>query len=231
MTLLRQLAAEFIGTTALLATVIGSGIMGVQLADGNNAMALLANAAATAAMLYVLITTLGPISGAHFNPAVTGVMALRGEMPSSRAFAYVIVQSAGAITGVWLAHLMFELPVFQSSVHIRTGAAQWLSESVATFGLVLTILVGRVRHQAAVPMLVAGYIFAAYWFTSSTSFANPAVTLARAWTDTFAGIRPSDVSAFVLAQLAGAVVAVVVGRLLIDESRAETSEESVAASR
>jgi len=230
MRLLRELAAEFIGTTALLATVVGSGIMGVQLADGNDAIALLANAAATAGMLFVLITVLGPISGAHFNPAVTGVMALRGEMTPGAAMAYVFVQAAGAILGVCLAHLMFELPVLEASAHARTGAAQWLSESVATFGLVLTILVGRVRHGTAMPMLVAAYIFAAYWFTSSTSFANPAVTLARAWTDTFAGIRPSDVSGFVLAQLAGAVLAVGVGRILIRQPDSEGSTDSVATS-
>ena len=203
----RRLLAEFVGTAALLACVVGSGIMGVNLASGNDAIALLANAAATACILYVLIVTLGPISGAHFNPAVTLVMRLRGEIASREALAYIAVQLAAAIVGVVLAHAMFGLPLVQPGDHIRTGGGQWLSEGVATFGLVLTILLG-VRHRpAAVPALVAGYIFAAYWFTASTSFANPAVTLARSLTQTFAGIRPVDAPGFILAQLAGAGLA------------------------
>lgn len=204
----RRLAAEFIGTALLLATVVGSGVMGVALADGNDAVALLANAAATAAVLYVLIEVLGPVSGAHFNPAVTLAFRLRGEIGGREAAAYVAVQLIAAILGVLLAHLMFELPLLQPGIRVRTGGAQWASEAVATFGLVLTILLG-VRHRpAAVPALVAAWIFAAYWFTASTSFANPAVTVARALTQTFAGIRPDDVAGFVVAQIVGALVAV-----------------------
>ena len=203
----RRLAAEFIGTALLLATVVGSGVMGVALADGNDAVALLANAAATAAVLYVLIEVLGPVSGAHFNPAVTLAFRLRGEIGGREAAAYVAVQLIAAILGVLLAHLMFELPLLQPGIRVRTGGAQWASEAVATFGLVLTILLG-VRHRpTAVPALVAAWIFAAYWFTASTSFANPAVTIARAMTQTFAGIRPDDVAGFVVAQVAGAVLA------------------------
>ena len=208
----RRLAAEFIGTALLLATVVGSGVMGVALADGNDAIALLANAAATAAVLYVLIEVLGPVSGAHFNPAVTLAFRLRGEIGGREAAAYVAVQLIAAILGVLLAHLMFELPLLQPGIRVRTGGAQWASEAVATFGLVLTILLG-VRHRpAAVPALVAAWIFAAYWFTASTSFANPAVTVARALTQTFAGIRPDDVAGFVVAQVAGAVSGFVVAR-------------------
>jgi glycerol uptake facilitator-like aquaporin len=205
MPLSRRLAAEFLGTLLLLATVVGSGIMGVRLAQGNDAVALLANAGATAGALYVLIVLFGPVSGAHFNPAVTLVMRLRREIGNRDAFAYVAVQAAAAALGVVLAHAMFELPLIAPGIHARTGAAQWLSEAVATFGLVLTIVLGLRQRPAAIPVLVAAYIFAAYWFTASTSFANPAVTLARALTPTFAGIRPEDVGGFVLAQLAGAV--------------------------
>jgi glycerol uptake facilitator-like aquaporin len=212
--LARRLLAEFVGTALLLATVVGSGIMGVALADGNDAVALLANAAATGAVLYVLIVVLGPVSGAHFNPVVTLAMRVRGELRTGETAAYIAVQVAAAIAGVVLAHAMFDQALLQAGSHVRTGAAQWLSEAVATFGLLLTILLG-VRHRpAAVPALVAGYIFAAYLFTASTSFANPAVTLARAFTDTFAGIRLVDVGGFVLAQLAGAAVALGIARLL-----------------
>jgi len=210
--LARRLFAEGLGTGVLLATVVGSGIMGTNLSAGNDGLALLANAMATAAILYVLITVLGPISGAHFNPAVTLAMRLRGELQSVDAIGYVAVQVAGAIGGVLLAHAMFNQPLLQPGIHVRTGAAQWLSEGVATAGLLLTILLGQRARPAAIPALVASYIFAAYWFTASTSFANPAVTLARALTRTFAGIRPADVAGFVLAQLAGAGVAVVVTR-------------------
>ncbi len=203
----QRLLAEFLGTALLLATVVGSGIMGVALSGGNDGIALLANAGATAGMLYVLIVLFGPISGAHFNPAVTLAMRLRGELRAADALAYVSVQVVAAILGVLLAHAMFELPLVQPGTHVRTGAAQWLSEAVATFGLLLTILLG-VRHRPrAVPALVASYIFAAYWFTASTSFANPAVTIARALTQTFAGIRPEDVAAFIAAQVAGALAA------------------------
>jgi glycerol uptake facilitator-like aquaporin len=207
MVLKRALPAEFLGTMLLLATVVGSGIMAVNLSQGNDAIALLANAAATAGALYVLIVLFGPISGAHFNPAVTLAMRLRGDIDTRTALAYVAVQIVGAVIGVLLAHAMFALPLIQPGIHVRTGGAQWLSESVATFGLLLTILLG-LRHRAeAVPMLVASYIFAAYWFTASTSFANPAVTLARSLTQTFAGIRPQDVGGFVAAQLLGTLLA------------------------
>ena len=210
----RKLLAEFIGSALLLATVVGSGIMAVRLAAGNDAVALLANAAATAGSLYMLITVLGPISGAHFNPAVSFVMRLRGEIDNSGLLGYVIVQLIGAVVGVLLAHAMFELPLLQTSSHARIGGAQWLSEGVATFGLLLTILLGVRFRPTAVPALVASYIFAAYWFTASTSFANPAVTLARSMTDTFAGIRPDGVGWFVLAQLAGALFALGVAKVL-----------------
>lgn len=221
-TLSRKLLAEFIGTTLLLATVVGSGIMGVALAKGNDGIALLANAGATAGALYVLIVILGPISGAHFNPAVTLVMRLRGELPTRDAAAYMAVQLVAAVVGVVLAHAMFEQALIQPGTHARTGMAQWLSESVATFGLVLTILLG-VRHRAAaVPPLVASYIFAAYWFTSSTSFANPAVTVARSLTQSFAGIRPDDVLGFVVAQLAGMLAAHWTAGLLTDRTSSQT---------
>ena len=210
----RRLFAEFLGTLLLLACVVGSGIMAVNLARGNDAIALLANAAATAGVLYVLISVLGPVSGAHFNPAVSLVMRLRGEL-DNRAFAgYVLVQVLGAVGGVLLAHAMFALPLWQPGTHVRSGLAQWLSEGVACFGLLLTILLG-LRHRAtAIPALVAAYIFAAYWFTASTSFANPAVTLARSLTQSFAGIRPEDVAGFTLAQLAGALLALALARWL-----------------
>jgi glycerol uptake facilitator-like aquaporin len=207
-----RLLAEGLGTALLLATVVGSGVMGVALAQGNDAIALLANAAATAGILYVLIALLAPVSGAHFNPAVTLAMRMRGELSTREAIAYVLVQVAGGLAGVLLAHAMFELPLVQPGVRVRTGGAQWLSEGVATFGLLLAILVGRVHRPAAIPVLVAAYIFAAYWFTASTSFANPAVTLARSITTTFSGIRPADAGAFIAAQLAGALVATWVSR-------------------
>ncbi len=208
----RRLLAEFLGTGLLLATVVGSGIMGTTLAAGNTALVLLANAAATSAMLYVLIATLGPISGAHFNPAVTLVLRLRGDIGNAEASSYVFVQVVAAAVGVVLAHAMFDQALVQQGLQVRTGPALWLSEAVATAGLVLTILLGLRHRPQAVPALVAGYIFAAYWFTASTSFANPAVTLARALTASFAGIRPADVGGFVLAQLAGVVVALVLAR-------------------
>jgi glycerol uptake facilitator-like aquaporin len=213
--LLRRLLAEFIGTAMLLAVVVGSGIMGVNLASGNNAVALMANATATAGALYVLIVLFGPMSGAHFNPAVTLAMRLRGEIGSRDAAAYIATQLIAAIVGVILAHAMFDLPLIQSGTHARTGWAQWLSEAVATFGLLLTILLGSRFRPAAVPALVASYIFAAYWFTASTSFANPAVTVARALTRTFAGIDPADVGAFVAAQLLGTLLALVVAKMFV----------------
>ena len=212
--LARKLAAEFLGTGALLATVVGSGIMGAALSPDNDGIALLANAAATAGILYVLIGVLGPISGAHFNPAVSIAMWWRGELGAADTLAYIAVQIAAALVGVVLAHAMFDQPLLQPGSHARSGAAQWLSEGVATMGLLLTILLGRKSRPAAMPALVASYIFAAYWFTASTAFANPAVTLARSLTQSFAGIRPDDVPGFVLAQLAGMAGALIVARAL-----------------
>lgn len=209
-----RLLAEAVGTCLLLATVVGSGVMGVALARGNDAVALLANAGATAAVLYVLIVVLGPVSGAHFNPAVTLAERLRGALSAREALAYAGVQVLAAVAGVLLAHAMFELPLLQPGTRVRSGAAQWLSEGVATFGLLLTILLGVRYRAAAVPALVAAWIFAAYWFTASTAFANPAVTLARALTQSFAGIRPLDVAPFVLAQLVGALMALPVATML-----------------
>jgi glycerol uptake facilitator-like aquaporin len=215
MALSRRLLAEFIGTALLLATVVGSGIMGVALSGGNDGIALLANAGATAGVLYVLIVLFGPISGAHFNPAVSVAMRLRGELGTVDVIAYIAVQVVGALAGVVLAHAMFDLPLIQPGTHVRTGPPQWISEAVATFGLLLTILLG-IRHRAtAIPALVASYIFAAYWFTASTSFANPAVTLARSLTQTFAGIRPGDVAGFVVAQLLGMLAALAVASWLL----------------
>lgn len=197
-----KLVAEGLGTAILLATVVGSGIMADRLSAGNDGVALLANTAATGAMLYVLISIFGPLSGAQFNPAVTLVLGERREwLPR------ILVQIAAAILGVWLAHAMFELPVLQWGVKLRTGPAQWLSEGVATFGLILTIILGERHRPQAIPALVAAHIVAAYWFTASTSFANPAVTIARALTDSFAGIRPIDAPGFILAQFAGAFAA------------------------
>jgi glycerol uptake facilitator-like aquaporin len=207
MTLSRKLAAEGLGTAFLLAVVIGSGIMGERLAGGNVALALLANALATGAGLFVLILVFAPLSGAHFNPAVTLTEVLAGRLPRCAGTGYVLAQIAGAFIGVAAAHLMFGEPLYSASQHVRSGGAQWWSEFVATFGL-LTVIIGSARQRpAAVPLAVAAYIVAAYWFTASTSFANPAVTLARAASDTFAGIRPQDVPGFVLAQLAGALSA------------------------
>jgi glycerol uptake facilitator-like aquaporin len=195
--------AEFLGTALLLAAVVGSGIMAERLSGGNVGLALLANAIATAGVLYALIAALGPISGAHFNPIVTIAMAFRGDLPRADVVPYVAVQVAGAVAGVWLAHAMFELPILQLGVKPRTGLAQWLAEIVASFGLLLVIWHAS-RHAAAqVPSAVAGYIAGAYWFTASTSFANPAVTLARALTDSFAGIRPIDAPGFMIAQFLG----------------------------
>lgn len=216
----RAYVAEGLGTALLLAVVVGSGIMGQSLADGNDAVALLANALATGAGLVVLITLFGPLSGAHFNPAVTLVMAVRGELPRAQIIPYLLWQCAGGVLGVMLAHAMFDLPLLQASQHVRTGWPQWIAEAVATAGLLLTILGGVRYARDKVPMLVALYIVAAYWFTASTSFANPAVTLARSFTDTFAGIAPADVWGFVLAQLAGAAVGAVLGGWLFTEDQA-----------
>ena len=215
----RQLFAEGLGTALLLIGVVGSGVMGDSLADGNVAIALLANAIATGCMLYLIITVLGPISGAHFNPAVTLAFLLRGEIGASLASRYVIVQIIGGILGVWATHLMFDLEIFQTSSTIhRTGVAQWSSELIATFGLLFVIFGGLRSRPDAVPTLVALYITGAYWYTSSTSFANPAVTIARGFTDTFAGIYPMHVFAFILAQLAAVGVAHFVLRPLFTEN-------------
>lgn len=209
-TLPRRLAAEFIGTLLLLATVVGSGIMGAALAGGIDGVALLANTLATGAILVVLILVFGPVSGAHFNPAVTVAFVLRRALDRRDAAAYVAAQLAGAVAGVLVAHAMFELPALAASTTIRTGPGQWTAEVVATFGLVGTIL-GCLRWRPeAVPYAVGLFISAGYWFTASTSFANPAVTVARTLTDTFSGIRPLDAPAFIVAQLAGAILAVVV---------------------
>jgi glycerol uptake facilitator-like aquaporin len=223
MPLSRKLLAEFLGTALLLATVVGSGIMGDALSSGNAGIALLVNAAATAGALYALIVLFGPISGAHFNPAVTFAMRLRGDLETGEALAYITVQVIAAILGVLLAHAMFDLALIQPGTHVRTGMAQWLSEAVATFGLLLTVLLGGQHRLTAVPALVASYIFAAYWFTASTSFANPAVTLARSLTQTFAGIRPEDVGAFAAAQLVGAAAAYGVVTIFKSSAIAPTS--------
>lgn len=210
----RDFWAEAIGSFFLFCTVIGSGIMAEQLAGGNVAIALLDNTLATGAMLFVLIGMFGPMSGAHFNPAVTLVFRLRGELTSATALRLIAGQFAGGIPGVWAAHLMFGHPMFELSSKARTGTGQWAGEFIATFGLVFVIL-GTIRHRPqAVPANVALFIVAAYWFTSSTSFANPAITVVRALTDSFAGIAPADVPAFVIAQLCGALAALLVGRII-----------------
>jgi len=211
----RKLVAEALGTAFLLAIVIGSGIMGERLAGGNVAIALMGNTLATGAGLIVLIMVFGPVSGAHFNPAVTLADAWQGGLPWHEVPWFLIAQIAGAYFGVMAAHLMFEEPLLFASQHARTGPAQWWSEFVATFGL-LSVIWGCVRHRpSAVPFAVGLYITAAYWFTASTSFANPAVTLARSMSDTFAGIRPVDAPGFILAQLLGAATATAIFRWLL----------------
>ena len=214
----KQATSEFLGSLLLLATVVGSGIMGESLAGGNVAIALLANALATGAMLFVLINIFGPISGAHFNPVVTLAMAASGRLPKSSIAPYLFAQLAGAILGVILAHAMFDQSLLQVSHKIRWGTGQWIAEATATFGLLLTIF-GLLRHKPdVIPQAVALYIVGAYWFTASTSFANPAVTLARGLTDSFAGIAPSCVWAFMAAQCGGAVLAVVVSRTMFERN-------------
>lgn len=215
-----SLLAEGLGTAALLATVVGSGIMGEALAQGNAAIALLANALATGAALYILITLLGSISGAHFNPLVSALLWWRGACRAPTFAAYVGVQLIGAILGVWLAHVMFDLPVMQVGIKARTGAGQWLSEAVASAGLLATIVLASREHARSAASLVAAYIVAAYWLTASTSFANPAVTLARGLTATFAGIRIVDVPGFILAQCAGAALVAIVMATLGHRRRA-----------
>ena len=226
----RAVAAEAVGSFFLFATVVGSGIMAERLAGGDVALALLANALATGAILFVLIAMLGPVSGAHFNPAVTlAAMFDRVTAPRNALF-YVVAQLVGGIMGVWSAHLMFDLPIPQFSQHGRTGTGQWAGEFVATFGLILTIA-GTVRHRPDwIAPAVALYITAAYWFTSSTSFANPAITLARSLSDSFAGIAPVDVPAFVVAQLAGAGAGWLLGRWLFGADAAAGVDDATAGS-
>lgn len=214
LTTIRRLLAEGLGTLFLLVAVVGSGIMADTLSPENTGVALLANAIATGVALYVLITIFGPISGAHFNPAVTLACTLRRELPVPEAAAFMVLQVTGGILGVWLAHAMFDLPIWQTSTTVRTGSAQWIAEVTATFGLLLTIF-GGIRHAPTqVPALVACYITGAYWFTASTSFANPAVTIARSLSDTFAGIAPVDAPGFIAAQIVGTLLALAVSRVL-----------------
>jgi glycerol uptake facilitator-like aquaporin len=218
--LIHRLAAEGVGSFLLFATVIGSGIMAEHLSRGNDGVALLGNSVATGAILFVLITMLGPISGAHMNPAVTLVSASRRDLSWGDAAAYIAAQLAFGILGAWAAHLMFDLPTLQLSVKARTGLGQWAGEAIATFGLILTIL-GTVRHRPErVPASVALYIVAAYWFTSSTSFANPAITIARSLSNSFAGIAPHDVPLFIAAQLIGAACGAGLANFLFDRSPA-----------
>ena len=215
----RRLTAEALGTGLLVATVVGSGIMAAKLAGGNTAIALLGNTIPTGAILFVLITILGPISGAHFNPVVSLVMAWRGELQRSELLPYCFAQVIGGCLGTFAAHAMFDLPLWQLSTTARTGGAQWFAEAVAAFGLLITIL-GSVKVKPdAVPTAVGLYITAAYWFTASTSFANPAVTIARALTNTFAGINPAHVAGFVVAQIIGALVGAALGSWLFGSSK------------
>jgi glycerol uptake facilitator-like aquaporin len=213
-TLAQRIVAEALGTAFLLAAVVGSGIMSANLSGGNAALALLCNTLPTGAILAVLILVFGPVSGAHFNPAVSIAFALRGELTARALLLYVAGQIIGGIAGVWAAHLMFELPLWQLSATVRTGPGQWFAEGVATFGLLITILGCVSRTPASVPYAVGLYITSAYWFTASTSFANPAVTIARSLSNTFAGIAPTGVIAFIGAQLLGMLVAVVLARWL-----------------
>jgi glycerol uptake facilitator-like aquaporin len=227
--MVRRLAAEGLGTALLVAVVIGSGIMAERLAGGNAAVALLGNTLATGAALVVLITILGPISGAHFNPAVTLYVALSHEFPLRELPAYVVVQILGGLGGALLAHLMFDLPLIQASTHIRSGLGQWVGEFVATSAL-LAAIVGSKRRPDATPYMVGLVIMAGYWFTSSTSFANPAVTIARSISDTFAGIRPQDAPGFIVAQLVATVIAVRALSWLFDSpAKATTSQASLSA--
>ncbi|NNC52472.1 MAG: aquaporin family protein [Erythrobacter sp.] len=218
----RRLLAEALGSFFLFAGVIGSGVMAEALAQGNDALALLANTVATGAILYVLIAMLGPISGAHFNPAVTLAFALRREIAVRTALAFVFVQVAAGVIGAFAVHLMFDMEIIQFSTKARAGMGQWTGEFVATFGLVLTILVLLRTRAEAIPMAVALYITSAYWFTSSTSFANPAITLVRSLSDSFAGIAPGDVPGFVLAQIAGAIAATMVAGWLVQPEKTES---------
>jgi len=226
-TLGRRIFSEWLGTAFLLAAVVGSGIMAQKLAGGNVALALLCNTIPTGAILVVLILIFGPLSGAHFNPAVTLAFALRGEQPWGFAGTYVVAQIVGGIVGVWAAHLMFELPVWQFSLTQRTGIGQWFAEFVAAFGLLLTIFGCAARTPSAIPYAVGLYITSAYWFTASTSFANPAVTVARSLSDTFAGIAPGNVVGFILAQLLGAGAATILSGWLWEKPAYNTSPRDI----
>ena len=212
-----KLLAEFIGTLLLVATVVGSGIMAENLADGNVAIALLGNTIATGAILYVIISAFGALSGAHFNPVVTAVMLARSEIKPSLALGYMAVQIIGGICGTFIAHMMFEIDIIQLSANMRSGPQQYISEVVATFGLLLTILMGIKYRAEAIPAMVAMYITAAYWFTASTSFANPAVTIARTLTDSFSGIHYGDTLPFIVAQFIGAFLALVICNKMIKD--------------
>ncbi len=222
----RRLTAEALGSAMLLAIVVGSGIMAEQLAAGNTAVALLANTLATGTGLVVLILMFGPLSGAHFNPVVTLAMAWQAELPWRDVPGYLVAQLIGAMLGVLAAHLMFELPLVSWSQHVRSGPSQWFSEAFATFGLLLTIIACSRQRPAVTPFAVGAYISSAYWFTASTSFANPAVTLARSLSDSFAGIRPVDVPSFMLAQGLGMVVAVLLARWLWQSGPAPTADQT-----
>jgi len=223
----RRIFSEWLGTAFLLAAVVGSGIMAQKLAGGNGALALLCNTIPTGAILVVLTLIFGPLSGAHFNPAVTLAFALRGEQPWGIAGTYVVAQIVGGIVGVWAAHLMFELPVWQFSLTQRTGVGQWFAEFVAAFGLLLTIFGCAARTPSAIPYAVGLYITSAYWFTASTSFTNPAVTVARSLSDTFAGIAPGNVVGFILAQLLGAGAATILSRWLWEKPAYNTSPRDI----
>jgi glycerol uptake facilitator-like aquaporin len=214
----REVLAEAIGTALLLAAVVGSGIMAERLCGGNVGLKLLANAIATGGALYALIVMFGPISGAHFNPVVTLALAWRGDSGRDRVLPFLVAQVVGAILGVWLAHLMFDLPILQASTKVRSGLGQWSAEATATFGLVLLIVLGVRKQAPGLPAAVAVYIVGAYWFTASTSFANPAVTIARSLSNTFAGIAPVDAPGFIVAQVIGALIAVMAARLLDGKS-------------
>ncbi len=215
----RQATAELLGSILLTGVVIGSGILASRLAAGNDAIALLGNTLATAAILFVLINALGPISGAHFNPVVTLIMMLRRQLTPGTGGVYVLAQISGCILGAWLAHAMFELPILQTSTHVRSGPAQMLSEGVATFALVFAILFVSRWKAEAVPTAVALVIAAGYWWTASTSFANPAISIARAMSDTFAGVRPQDVPGFILGQVAGALLAWITSLTLLPKDK------------